>query len=174
MERSELVIKIVFSLDSTFRDLSIDECRNILNIFPSFRYISLNANIRKSFHKYLCNYIYEKLFDHIKSTSYLVLSGYQNKQSYIDENISVIKKMIPSTSCCNILIAIDVLTVERLRQIEEDDFTNNIYYSFYDDDYEVKIITLMRELITRANSGQAHIHHPSHTSHRSDSRADQH
>ena len=102
MDQSDLVMNLVFSMENTFSDLSIEECRNVYRIFPSFRKLNLNQNIRDSFDKYSSEYVYDNLFDHVRTSSYLYLIGCQDSQAFIDDNKEFIEAILSKCDRKNI------------------------------------------------------------------------
>jgi hypothetical protein len=95
MDQSDLVLDIVFNLDSAFTNLTIDECRNIFRIFPAYRYLFRSKNIKNAFNKYLTIHIYDELWKYLMN-SYLryYLRHECKKEEYIEKNKENIENII--------------------------------------------------------------------------------
>lgn len=148
MEQSELVMDIVFSLDTTFTDLTKDECQNIFHIFPSYRYLHSNKNIQNAFNKYFTLYIYNELYNYLMN-NYYELYNSNMKMKMNSEKIQEIIDKIPNTEIKDCFDRLVIAEYKEQFYLKKDKYTSyglKLIESFIDyyypisDDYSNDII----------------------------------
>jgi len=137
MDKAELIIDIVFRLETTFDNLTRDECVNIFHTFP--KYIKVNKNIKEAFNKYLTHHIYNTISTYVMSSSYLCLLGLQEKKTYFDENKAGLDNILAMIKQDEIRNCFESLLIAEYKEILFEDS----YDSYYNNKYDMQIIDLI-------------------------------